>query len=114
MDSEERYESVARVLVRRRGVSRLSKDSTSSQKFGKSDELRVNNRIFAMLTRGALVLKLPAARVDGLLASGDGTRFDAGKGRVMKEWLTLKPESKVAWLGLAEEAMAFVGKSKGR
>jgi hypothetical protein len=52
--------------------------------------------------------KLPRARVDALVNSGDGDRFDAGKGRPMAEWFALSPTSSKRWLGLSEEEMAFV------
>jgi hypothetical protein len=74
--------------------------------FGRSG-LRFQNRIFAMLVRGRLVLKLPAARVDALVAAGEGVRFDANKGTPMKEWLSLDPCSGLAWLPLAREALEF-------
>jgi hypothetical protein len=47
--------------------------------FGRS-ALRWEKKIFAMLVRGRLVVKLPAPRVDALVAGGDGVRFDANKG----------------------------------
>jgi hypothetical protein len=47
--------------------------------------------------------------VEALIASGDGTRFDPGHGRHMKEWLAVAPTSEADWLPLAREAMAFVG-----
>jgi hypothetical protein len=71
----------------------------------------VDGRIFAMLSAsGHFVVKLPAQRVDALEASGDGTRFDPGHGRRMKEWLSIHPASSVDWLALAEEALAHVGR----
>lgn len=47
--------------------------------------------------------------MDALVASGDGERFDANKGRPMKEWLTLSPSSEIEWGEgtLATEAMEF-------
>jgi hypothetical protein len=51
----------------------------------------VNGRIFAMLTRGRLVAKLPRARMDTLVGAGCGERVDANRGRPMKEWLTVDP-----------------------
>jgi hypothetical protein len=74
-----------------------------------SDALRVHNKIFAMLANGRLVVKLPKARVDDLVALGEGVWFDANKGRPMKEWFSLDPDSELAWLPLAREALAFVG-----
>jgi hypothetical protein len=74
--------------------------------FGRS-ALRWENKIFAMLVRGRLVVKLPAARVVALVADGDGVRFDANKGTPMREWLSLDPESGLAWLPLAREALDF-------
>jgi hypothetical protein len=47
--------------------------------FGRS-ALRWEKKIFAMLVRGRLVVKLPAPRVDALVSGGDGVRFDANKG----------------------------------
>lgn len=77
--------------------------------FGSSG-LRVRGKIFAMLSSGQqLVAKLPADRVDALLASGDGERYDPGHGRLMKEWVALKPSSSMEWLPLAREALEFVG-----
>ena len=76
--------------------------------------LRWEKKIFAMFVRGRLVVKLPASRVDALVAGGDGVRFDANKGTPMKEWLSLDPESRRAWLPLAREALDFAqsGRSK--
>jgi hypothetical protein len=74
--------------------------------FGRS-ALRYRGKIFAMLVRGSLVVKLPARRVTELVASGEGVHFDANKGTPMKEWLSLDPESKLDWLALAREALDF-------
>jgi hypothetical protein len=81
--------------------------------FGRS-ALRFQNKIFAMLVRGRLVLKLPVARVDALVASGDGIRFDANKGTPMKEWLSLDPESGLPWLPLAREALEHAQAGRAR
>jgi hypothetical protein len=51
---------------------------------------------------------LPRARVDALMAAGEGIRFDANKGTPMKEWLTLDPASALPWCSLAREALDFV------
>jgi hypothetical protein len=79
-----------------------------SKGFG-STALKVEGRIFAMLVKDRLVVKLPRRRVDALIASGHGERFDPGHGRLMKEWLVIGPGAEDQWLPLATEALAFVG-----
>jgi hypothetical protein len=107
---EERYAALVEALVGKSDVTR-SADLPRSKRFG-SSELRVNNKIFALLSKGKLVVKLPRQRVDALIASGDGQRFDPGHGRLMKEWLTLEPASAQGWLPLAREAMEFVASKR--
>jgi TfoX/Sxy family transcriptional regulator of competence genes len=70
--------------------------------------LRVNDKIFAMVVRGNLVVKLPKARVDEFVERGVATRFETGPGRVMKEWAVFAG-TKPAWASLAREAYEFVG-----
>ena len=69
--------------------------------------LRYEGKIFAMLVRGRLVLKLPESRVAALIRSGNGIAFDANKGTPMREWLSLDPDSGMNWLSLATEALDF-------
>jgi hypothetical protein len=100
--NEERYAELVRAFLGRPGVSQGGKG------FG-SSALKVRGSIFAMLSsRGEFVLKLPGKRVDELVAGGDGDRFDAGKGRAMKEWLALRADANRNWVALATEAMKFV------
>ena len=80
----------------------------SRRRFG-SDALKVNGSIFAMVTGGHLVVKLPRHRVDELIASGTGSPFEAGRGRPMKEWLKVATDDEGSWLALAQEAFEFVG-----
>jgi hypothetical protein len=75
--------------------------------------LKLNGKIFVMHVRGKLVAKLPKARVDDLVASGLGVRFDPRHdGRVMKEWLEVE-EGRGDWLALAKEAHAYAGAAAG-
>ena len=97
-----RFEDVVDELVGSPGVTPPRRGSG----FGRS-ALRWENKIFAMLVRGRLVLKLPAGRVDALVSGGHGVHFDANKGTPMKEWFSLDPESGLAWLPLAQEALDF-------
>jgi hypothetical protein len=74
--------------------------------------LRQDGKIFAMLVRDRLVVKLLATRVDELVAQDDGERFDANKGTPMKEWFSLDPDSGLAWSELACEALVFARRGK--
>jgi hypothetical protein len=74
--------------------------------------LKVNGKIFAMHVRGCLVAKLPKARVDELVDTGVGERFDPGHGRIMKEWISVRP-GRADWVELAREAHRFVAPAAG-
>lgn len=80
---------------------------TQKKLFSSSDVLAVGGKIFAMLVRGRLVVKLPKARVDAIIASGRGERFDPGHGRLMKEWASIDGERE-SWIDLAREAYHYV------
>lgn len=98
---QDRYDDLVDELVGIAGVT-----PPRGGGFGRT-ALRFHNKIFAMLVRERLVLKLPAKRVDALIATGDGVRFDANKGTPMKGWFSLDPESQLVWLPLAREALDF-------
>jgi hypothetical protein len=100
--ARERYEDLVDDLM---GIDGVTPPAGGSG-FGRS-ALRYHGRIFAMLVRGHLVLKLPAGRVTGLVTSGDGVPFDANKGTPMREWLSLDPDSGLNWRALADEAITF-------
>ena len=84
---------------------------TQAKMFG-SPGLRTGGKVFACLWKDKLVVKLPAARVDALVATGKAARFDPGMGRQMKEWAEVDPGSEKEWLGLAAESRAFVEASR--
>lgn len=69
--------------------------------------LKVGSKIFAMFARGQFTVKLPRERVEELLASGKGRRFDPGHGRLMKDWVTIAAGN-ADWVELAKEAYLFV------
>ncbi len=106
---EERFDGLVGELIDRPGVTYGKDEPGTANRFG-SNALKIGGKIFAMLVRGCLVVKLPRGRVDELVAAGEGTRFDPRGGRPMTEWLVLDPSSTLGWLPLAAEAMQFVGK----
>lgn len=70
--------------------------------------LRFDGRFFASIDRDSkdLVVKLPAARVEGLIASGQGTVF-APNHRVFREWVAVPVPDRDLWAALLDEAMAY-------
>jgi len=75
--------------------------------FSSDNVLSVNGKIFAMLVRSQLVVKLPKARVDKLVSRRRGEPFDPGTGKSMKEWVAVGPDDP-GWVALAQEANRFV------
>ena len=70
--------------------------------------LKLRGKVFAMVVKGELVVKLPAARTEALVASGSGRPFDPGHGRVLKEWVALRPRDEAGYEAYMREAQAFV------
>jgi hypothetical protein len=82
--------------------------AATTNRFG-ANALKVDGKIFASLSRGRLLLKLPKPRVDGLIDAGTGAPFSTGVDRVKKEWVTVAPTTAAEWCALADEARAYVG-----
>ena len=103
--TQDRFADLAAALAREPGVT---VGQPGKRGFG-SSALQVHGKIFAMISSaGDFVVKLPSRRVEELVASGAGRRFDAGRGRLMKEWLAIDPGSDRDWLPLAREALRYL------
>jgi TfoX/Sxy family transcriptional regulator of competence genes len=98
--AERRFESVIKALIGERGI-------TQSRMFG-STGLTIHGKVFVILYKGRLVLKLPKDHVETLVQAGQGDYFDPGHGRISKGWVSIKPEAQADWLSLSQEAKAFV------
>lgn len=104
-EAERRYAAIVEALGGKPGVTQ---DSGGRKGFGSTGQLKVHGRIFAMLVRSDLVVKLPGPEVDGAVAARLGVRFEPRKdGRRMKEWLVIPTTSKADWLALARRALAY-------
>lgn len=92
-------------------IGAFSKDPRVSVGEGKgfgSGGLKVDGRLFALLdSHGQFVAKLSKQRVGELIELGKGHAWDAGRGRVMREWIAMRRDSD--WVAVAREARRFVG-----
>src|SRR5437588_4027435 len=93
------FASIAEQLLR-------EPDTSEGTGFGSNPGLRVGGKIFAMLVRGELVVKLPAARCSELVTSGVARPFDRGQGRPLREWISVGEAAMDEWPALAREALA--------
>lgn len=71
--------------------------------------LRIRGQFFASTDRdtGALLVKLPEARVDELVDAGRAESF-APAGRRFREWASIPYERSRSWKRLLDEALDFV------
>jgi len=100
MTVEELFDGAAAALAAEADLER-------GRMFG-SDALKVGGKVFALCSRGAVVVKVPAARVEELVSTGEGEPFDPGHGRVMREWVAVRPVDAAACEAVLREAHAFV------
>jgi hypothetical protein len=94
----ERFGALATRLLDEPGVS-----LSQSRGFAR-DALMKNGKLLIALRGEVVLLKLPAERVAGLIAAGQGAPFDANKGKPMKEWVLANMSAD--WEALAREAAA--------
>ena len=91
------------------GTATYGNEDGPKRAFG-ATSLKTDGRIFAMLVKDRLVVKLPAARVTQLVEDGAGERFDPGHGRIQREWLSVFTDDPEAWRSLATESEAYVAR----
>lgn len=73
-----------------------------------SEGLRIRGKIFAFVGyRGALVVKVPEARADELVADGTAERM-VMRERPMREWVLVTPDAADRWAPVTAEAFAYV------
>ena len=70
--------------------------------------LRVRGKVFAFVASdGELLIKVPEARADELVAAGTAERM-VMRERTMREWVVLDPGSPDQWRPLIGEAFAYL------
>ena len=78
-----------------------------------SEGLHYRGKYFVAPNRNGLLVKLPADRVVELVDDGTGVPFETGRGRVMREWVVIRPEHRRRWRSIALEALAFAVRLAG-
>ena len=71
------------------------------------EALKIRKKMFAMLSKGNYVVKLPKKRVAELIESGVGLPYDPGNGKFMKEWVIIPEKYVDEWIDYASEAKDF-------
>ena len=75
--------------------------------------LFVGRKMFAVLDdSGAVVLKLPPARVAELIAEGVGRPWHPGSGAPLKEYVAIGLDQRARWLPLARESRSYMSGKK--
>ncbi len=73
--------------------------------------LSIHGKIYAMLVRDQLVVKLPAARAAEMIAAGEAAAFQPRPGRRMREWVAVDPPppgtGEGVWPGLVDDARRY-------
>jgi hypothetical protein len=101
-DVETTWDRIEQVELEVEGV-------TPGTGFGRSSGLRIRGKIYAIRNDDELILKLPAERVEELIASGTGSAWGPGPGRIMREWVAIAGRHRTHWAPLTQEARTFVG-----
>ena len=73
-----------------------------------SEGLRVRGKVFAFVASGGeLLIKVPEARADELVAAGTAERM-VMRERTMREWVVVDPGAPDQWPSLIGEAFAYL------
>ncbi len=76
--------------------------------------LKTGGKFFAFAARDDLFVKLPAERVNALVASGAGRPCEIRKGAPMREWVRVTPTDEESCAAYVMEARDFVAHQQRR
>jgi TfoX/Sxy family transcriptional regulator of competence genes len=101
-------DSVVERFYQAQRAALLGDASITQKKMFGTMALCVGGKVFMFPWRGALVVKIPAAQVDELIAAGHAELFDPGHGRTSATWAAVFADASEQWPHLAEQARSFV------
>ena len=109
--AQERFAALVEKMTTESHATYGNDESKGARRMFGSTSIKTGGKMFAFLHKNErLVVKLPAVRVEDMLASGDGQPYDPGDGRVMREWVVVTAAELDDWLALAVEAEAYVSR----
>jgi hypothetical protein len=91
-----------------RRTALLGDPSVTEKMFG-TTALCTGGKVFLFPWKDALVVKIPAAQAQELIAAGAAEPFDPGHGRPGKTWAAVYASASDRWPELALAARAFAG-----
>ncbi|PZQ90830.1 MAG: hypothetical protein DI534_06495 [Leifsonia xyli] len=108
-DHERRAADAARARLERLAAPFLGRPGVRWGRMFSTEGLGVRGKIFAVIPHaGALMVKVPAARADELVAAGAVERM-VMRDRELREWVVMPDTASDAdWVALLEEAHAYL------
>ena len=86
----------------------LSRPEVAMGRMLRTDGLKVHGKVFAMLVNERLVVKVPASQAAALVADGQAVPLETGRGRKMKEWVSVSGTEGDTWAQLMSDAFGYV------
>ncbi|MFT4285615.1 MAG: TfoX/Sxy family protein [Protaetiibacter sp.] len=108
-DGEREAADAARARLERLGAPLLERPGVSWGRMFSTEGLGIRGKIFAVVPHaGALMVKVPEARADALVADGSARRM-VMRERELREWVVMPDTASDAeWVALLEEAYAYL------
>lgn len=108
-DEERRAADAARARLERLAAPLLTRPGVTWGRMFSTDGLGIRGKIFAVVPHtGGLMVKVPEARADALVADGAVDRV-VMRGRELREWVVMPDAASDAdWRALLEEARAYL------
>ncbi len=108
-DAERAAAEAARARLERLAAPLLAREGVNWGRMFSTEGLGIRGKIFAVVPHaGALMVKVPEARADELVAGGSVERM-VMRGRELREWVVMPDAASDAeWVALLDEALAYV------
>jgi hypothetical protein len=101
----------AQKVFDRLAASHLREPGVTLEPVFHNDALKVDAKLYAFITKGQLVVKVPSASAAKLTESGRAAAYEPSPGRRMREWIALDPprsRGDQTWARLMADARRYV------